>query len=111
MRASLSNYSGTYREPCSVVNTPGAQERLVFGKTGVCRIKLDGMPTPSDIETLIEDYVSKVELFPHSLKVILLDISGLVHMQALTRQVFSEFLREASRHYADNVQVAIAAGT
>lgn len=110
MRAGLSDYADTYGEPSSVINTVGAQDRLVFGKNGVCRIKLDGMPAPSDIETLIEDYVSKVELLPHFLKVILLDISGLVHMPALTRQVFSEFLREASRHYADRVQVAIAAG-
>lgn len=110
MRADLSDYTGTGGEPSSVVNTVGAQDKLVFGKNGVCRVKLDGIPAPTDIETLIEDYVSKVELLPHYLKVILLDISGLVHMPALTRQVFSEFLREASHHYSDRVQVAIAAG-
>jgi len=86
------------------------KSKLEFNKKGICHIYLRGLPRPAEIETLIEDYVSEVELGPYPLKVILLDISELTHMQALSRRAFSEFLAQASNHYGDAVQVVIAAG-
>ena len=83
---------------------------LTFTESGICRMQLEGLPQPSEIEELIESYVTKVELLPYPLKVILLDISQLVHMPVRTRQVFSDLLVEASRHYADKVEVVIAGG-
>jgi hypothetical protein len=73
-------------------------------------MQLEGLPQPSEIEKLIESYITKVELLPYPLRVILLDISELVHMPVRTRQVFSDLLVEASRHYADKVEVVIAGG-
>lgn len=83
---------------------------LSFSQDGICRITLTGLPLPTQIEELIEEYVTKVELLPHPLRVIFLDISQLVHMQAKTRQVFSELMVEASKHYAGQVQLVIAGG-
>jgi hypothetical protein len=87
-----------------------SQERLVYTDDGVCYIVLDGLPHPKQVESLIEDYVSMVELSPCELKVILLDISEMTHMQARTRQVFAELLAQASHHYGDRVKVVIAGG-
>lgn len=39
-------------------------KRLDFNENGVCRIRLEGLPEPSEIEQLIEDYVTGVELLP-----------------------------------------------
>lgn len=86
------------------------QEKLVFTNEGVCYIVLNGLPQPNEIESLIEDYVSVVELSPCELKVILLDISQMVHMQARSRMVFAELLAQASHHYGDKVEVVIAGG-
>lgn len=92
--------------------SPGAQakKRLTFSKDGICRICLEGLPKPFEIEALIEDYVANVEFFPYTLKVILLDISQLVHLAARSRQVFSELLVQASKHYGSEVQLVIAGG-
>lgn len=83
---------------------------LTFSRVGVCRILLEGLPEPFDIEKLIESYVREVELLPYPLKVILLDISELVHLQVRSRQVFSGLLIEASRKYAGEIQFVIAGG-
>lgn len=91
-------------------SAPCASHQLAFNDKGVCTIILEGLPQPTEIEGLIEEYVTRVELLPYPLKVILLDISRLAHMQALTRQVFSEFLIQASNHYGDKVQLLIAGG-
>ena len=83
---------------------------LTFSRTGICRIALEGMPKPREIEGLIESYVREVELLPDPLKVIFLDISKLDHMQVKTRKFFSGLLIEAGRHYAGHVKVVIAGG-
>jgi hypothetical protein len=85
-------------------------KNLEFGEDGVCRIFLAGLPESSEIEELIEDYVTKVELLPYPLRIIFLDISELVHMQVRPRQVFSELLTQASRQYAGKIQIVIAGG-
>jgi len=83
---------------------------LTFSHTGICRITLEGLPKPREIEGLVESYVREVELLPYPLKVIFLDISKLVHMQVNTRKIFSELLIEAGKHYAGQVKVVIAGG-
>ncbi|MBN2379337.1 hypothetical protein JXM67_05990 [candidate division WOR-3 bacterium] len=83
---------------------------LTFSRTGICKISLEGLPKPSEIEGLIESYVREVELLPYPLRVILLDISKLVHMQVRSRKTFAELLIEASRHYSENLVVVIAGG-
>jgi hypothetical protein len=83
---------------------------LDFTEDGVCRIVLKGLPQPEELEELVGEYVSKVELLPYRLKVVLLDISELIHMKAQVRQIFSELLLQASRHYAEKVHVVIAGG-
>lgn len=86
-------------------------KRLDFNENGVCRIRLEGLPEPSEIEQLIEDYVTGVELLPYSLKIILFDISALTHMGARSRQVFSDLLIQASKHYGGNVQLIVGGGS
>lgn len=83
---------------------------LAFNADGLCAIKLTGLPRPSEIEKLIESYVVNVELLPYSLKIILLNISELVHLNAPSRRVFSGLLVEASHHYGGEVELVIAAG-
>lgn len=85
-------------------------KNLDFTEQGLCRIKLDGLPQPEQIHALIESYVTEVELLPHTLRMIFLDISRLVHMQASTRKVFSELLVQASRHYSGKILLVIAGG-
>jgi hypothetical protein len=86
------------------------ESQLSFNESGLCTIKLVGLPKPPEIEKLIESYVVNVELLPYSLKVILLDISDLVHLTAHSRKVFSGLLVEASRHYGNDVDLFIAGG-
>jgi hypothetical protein len=83
---------------------------LEFSTEGVCRIRLDGLPDHTELEELIEEYVTKVEILPYHLWVILIDISELVHMGIRSRQVFSELLIQASKHYGGQVEVVIGGG-
>ncbi len=96
--------------PLEESKSTDSTHRLVFDADGICIITLQGLPQPAEIERLIEDYVAGVELHPWRLKMILLDISRLQHMQARTRQVFSELLIQASHHYDDGVYLAVAGG-
>lgn len=84
---------------------------LHFGEDGVCRISMKGVPRPANIEGLIESYITQVELLPNPLRVISIDISGLEHMIAQTRRVFSELLTQASSHYEGKVQMVVAGGS
>ena len=84
---------------------------LVFQDKGICRIRLIDIPSPEEIEELIEEYVTRVELLPCELRVILIDISGLRHMTARARQVFSELLVQASAHYQNRVKLVVAGGS
>lgn len=86
-------------------------KKLEFSADGICRIKLTEVPQPAEIEELIEDYVLSVELLPHKLRLIAVDISEMVHMIALSRRVFSEFLTQASKHYQGKVELVIAGGS
>jgi len=86
-------------------------KRLIFYEHGICNIRLSGFPEPGEIEEIIEEYVTSVELLPYSLRVIFIDISGLVHMGARSRQVFSELLIQSSRHYGGNIELVIAGGS
>lgn len=74
-------------------------------------MRLEGLPEPKEIEDLIEEYVTQVELLPYSLKIIYFDISNLTHMGARARQVFSELLTQASMHYGGKVQLVVAGGS
>ncbi|MBD3285387.1 hypothetical protein GF359_03090 [candidate division WOR-3 bacterium] len=102
--------TGASKDTFNEVREKSAKSGLEFNNKGICHIHLRGLPKPAEIEKLIEDYVTEVELGPYPLKVILLDISELVHMQILSRRAFSEFLAQASNHYGDAVEVVIAAG-
>jgi len=95
-----------------ITERPGSRIRrsLVISKKGICLIHLEGLPKPFEIEAIIEDYVTKVELLPYPLQVIVLDISELVHLQAQSRKLFSELLVQASKRYGDEVQLIIAGG-
>jgi hypothetical protein len=86
-------------------------KNLSFCEDGLCTMHLEGVTQPREIENLIEEYVSGVELLPHHLRVILIDISELVHMGARSRQVFSELLIQASKHYGGKVELVIAGGS
>lgn len=86
-------------------------KRLAFSQDGVCRIKLDGLPQQTEIEELIEEYVTKVELLPYRLRFILINISEMTHMGVRSRQVFSELLTQASKHYGGDVELLIAGGS
>jgi hypothetical protein len=86
-------------------------KNLSFSEDGVCTMHLEGVTQPREIENLIEEYVSGVELLPHHLRLILIDISELVHMGARSRQVFSELLIQASKHYGGRVELVIAGGS
>jgi len=94
----------------SSVDTSSDDSKLTFTENGICRIVLRGLPQTDELEELVGEYVSKVELLPYRLKVILLDISELIHMKAQVRQIFSDLLLQASRHYAEKVHVVIAGG-
>ena len=91
---------------------PGSRIRrsLAFSRNGICLIRLEGLPKPYEIEAIIEDYVAQVELLPYQLKVIILDISELVHLQAPSRKLFSELLVQASKRYGEKVQLLVAGG-
>lgn len=86
-------------------------KNLDFSTDGICRIRLAGVPQPAEIEELIENYVINVELLPYRMRLIYIDISELVHMNFPARQVFSEFLMQASKHYDDKVNLVIVGGT
>jgi hypothetical protein len=86
-------------------------KNLSFSEDGVCTMHLEGVTQPREIENLIEEYVSGVELLPHHLRLILIDISELIHMGARSRQVFSELLIQASKHYGGRVELVIAGGS
>ena len=86
-------------------------KNLAFSEDGVCRMRFTDVPPPEEIERLIEDYVTNVELLPYHLRVILIDISELKHMGALSRQAFSELLTQASKHYGDKVELVIVGGS
>ncbi|MEA3311568.1 MAG: hypothetical protein U9Q76_05055 [candidate division WOR-3 bacterium] len=86
-------------------------KNLSFSEDGVCTMHLEGVTQPREIEDLIEEYVTGVELLPHHLRVILIDISELVHMGVRSRQVFSELLIQASKHYGGRVELVIAGGS
>ncbi|MCK4231578.1 hypothetical protein KAX06_02200 [candidate division WOR-3 bacterium] len=86
-------------------------KNLSFSEDGVCTMHLEGVTQPREIENLIEEYVTGVEILPHHLRVILIDISELVHMGARSRQVFSELLMQASKHYGGKVELVIACGS
>jgi len=84
---------------------------LDFSNNGLCTIVLKGLPSPKEIEGLIEKYVSKVELEAYPLRIMLIDISHMRHMGARSRQVFSELLTQASKHYGGNVKIIVAGGS
>ncbi len=84
---------------------------LGFRADGVCMIDLSGVPPPEEIETLVEDYVTNVELLPYELRLIFIDISHLEHMTFVSRQMFSELLKQASKHYGGGVEFVIAGGS
>lgn len=86
-------------------------KNLDFSASGVCRITLNGLPDQTELEELIEEYVTKVEVLPYQLRAILIDISELIHMGIRSRQVFSELLTQASRHYGGQVEVIIGGGS
>lgn len=86
-------------------------KKLSFSEDGVCAIHLEGVPQPAEIENLIEEYVTGVEILPHHLRIILIDISELEHMGALSRQAFSELLMQASKHYGGRIELIIAGGS
>ncbi len=86
-------------------------KNLSFSEDGVCTMHLEGVTQPREIENLIEEYVTGVEILPHHLRVILIDISELIHMGARSRQVFSELLIQASKHYSGRVELVIAGGS
>jgi len=86
-------------------------KNLSFSEDGVCTMHLEGVTQPREIENLIEEYVASVELLPYHLRVILIDISELIHMGARSRQVFSELLMQASKHYGGKVELVIACGS
>lgn len=86
-------------------------KHLSFSQDGVCRICLSGLPEPFEVEHVIEEYVSGVELLPHRLWIILIDISDLTHMGIRSRQVFSELITQASKHYGGKIELVIAGGT
>lgn len=86
-------------------------KQLEFSQNGVCRIKLEGFPQPSEIEKLIEEYVIQVELLPYELRFMLIDISNMTHMGVRSRQVFSELLIQASKHYGGQVELLVAGGS
>ena len=86
-------------------------KKLEFSQDGVCRIELSGVPKRIEVEELVEQYVTTVEFMPYTLKMIFIDISDLVHMEARTRPVFSDFLSQASSHYGDRVDLVIAGGS
>lgn len=85
--------------------------KLTFAEDGICRITLQGLPKSAEIEYLIDKYVSNVEFLPYPLRLIFIDISELVHMEARSRQVFSELLIQASKHYDEKVKLLIAGGS
>jgi len=86
-------------------------KNLAFSQDGVCTMHLEGVTQPREIEDLIEEYVTSVELLPYHLRLILIDISELVHMGVRSRQVFSELLTQASKHYGGKVELVIAGGS
>ena len=86
-------------------------KELKFSQNGVCRILFSGVPEPEEIEELIEDYVTQVEFLPHRLQIIYLDISGLKHLGARSRQVFSELITQASTRYKDQIKMVVAGGS
>ncbi|MBD3284864.1 hypothetical protein GF359_00775 [candidate division WOR-3 bacterium] len=86
-------------------------KKLAFFDNGICVMKLKGLPEPGQIENLIEEYVMKVELLPQPLKLIVIDISQMIHMGVRSRQVFSELLIQASRHYGGKIELVIAGGS
>lgn len=85
--------------------------RLTFSVEGVCRITLSGIPEPAEMEDLVEEYVANVEVKPHPMHLIFIDISKLVHMAARQRQIFSELITQASQHYGGHVELVIAGGS
>jgi hypothetical protein len=86
-------------------------KQLSFTEDGVCTICLTGFPTPYEIEGMVEEYVSGVELLPYELKIMFIDISGLEHMKAHSRLVFSELLAQASLRYQNKVIVVVGGGS
>jgi len=86
-------------------------KNLDLSASGVCRITLNGLTDQTELEELIEEYVTKVEVLPYQLRAILIDISELIHMGIRSRQVFSELLTQASRHYGGQVEVIIGGGS
>lgn len=84
---------------------------LTFTREGLCYISLAGLPRPDEIEGIVEEYVSGVELLPYPLKLIFIDISKLVHMEIRCRRIFSELLTQASRHYNGQVEMVVAGGS
>ncbi|MBN2378387.1 hypothetical protein JXM67_01095 [candidate division WOR-3 bacterium] len=86
-------------------------KKLAFFENGICNICLEGLPEALEIENIIEEYVLNVELLPNPLKLIFIDISGLVHMGVRSRQVFSELLIQASRHYEGKIELIVAGGS
>lgn len=86
-------------------------KNLEFSSSGVCRITLDGLPDQTELEDVIEEYVTKVEILPYRLRAILIDISELIHMGIRSRRVFSELLTQASKHYGGQVEVVIGGGS
>jgi|GEM_PF-3367554 len=86
-------------------------KKLTFFENGICILKLEGLPVHDELENLIEEYVMNVELLPQPLKLIFVDISELVHMGIRSRQVFSELLIQASRHYGGKIELVISGGS
>lgn len=86
-------------------------KKLTFFDNGICNILLEGLPQAEEIEEMIEEYVMNVELFPHPLKLIFIDISQLIHIGVRSRQVFSELLIQASNHYGGKIELVVAGGS